>query len=260
MTAVASRAFGPSQGDVRGANRAITWSVIVHVAVVVIAMVLPTSWFAPKPSPPVMTISLGGTPGPKSTGTTSMGGKTVEQVVPPPKRPEPVKPESKALPPAPMPMPVKTPPRAIAPTESPKPPPPLPPARSLVTGSQIVKGNTAVDTGAKGQGAGLTFGGGGAGGETDLKSFCCPEYLQQILDTIDSNWKKDQPEQGKTMMKFTIGRSGAISNIVVEQGSGSGVLDRVARSALLNSQLPSLPAAYPRDTLTVHLLFPYGTP
>lgn len=258
MSAVASRAFSPTPGEVRGANRAITWSIAVHVVVAAIALLLPQAWLREKPKPPVMTISLGGTPGPRSTGTTSMGGKTVEQVAPPPKRPEPIKPEPKTLPPAAM--PVRTPPRAMAQTEAPKPPPPLPPARSLVTGREIVRGNTAVDTGAKGQGAGLTFGGGGAGGETDLKDFCCPEYLQQILDTIDGNWNKNQPETGKTIVKFTVGRSGAISNIVIETPSGSGVLDRAARSALLNSQLPRLPAAYPRDTLTVHLTFPYGTP
>jgi TonB family protein len=129
-----------------------------------------------------------------------------------------------------------------------------------VTGAQIVKGNTAVDTGARGQGAGLTFGGGSSGGETDLKSdFCCPEYLQQILGVIDGNWQKNQPETGSTVLKFTIERSGAITHIEIDRSSGIGVLDREARRALGVSQLPALPAAYTRPVLTIHLTFPYGT-
>jgi TonB family protein len=260
MSATTSLSFGPRPADVRGSNRAITWSVAVHLGALVAVMLMPREWFAKKPAPPVMTISLGGTPGPKSTGTTSMGGRTVEQVAPPPRRPAPVPPVPKAAP-APVPMPVKSPPRAATPRPAAvSKPPPMPPVRAPIVGAQVTTGNTAVDTGARGQGAGLTFGGGGMGGETDLQGFCCPEYLQQLLGTIDAAWNKNQPEHGTAILKFTIQRSGAITDITIEQGSGYGVLDRAARAALLDARLPRLPAAYVSPTLTVHLKFPYGTP
>jgi TonB family protein len=245
--------------DSRRANRAITWSVVLHVAAVATAFLLPREWFARKPPPAIMTITLGGsTVGPKSTGTTSMGGRTVEQVAPPPKRVDPV-PEPKA-PPAPA-MPARTPPRtAVAePTKIPK-PPPMPPTRAPVTGQRITAGNTPVDTGARGQGAGLTFGGtAGTGGDTDLKDFCCQEYLTQLLTTVDGAWQKSQPETGTTVLKFTIHRSGRIGEVIVEQSSGFGILDRAARAALDEARLLPLPAEYKKDTLTIHLTFPYGT-
>lgn len=246
--------------DSRRANRAISWSVALHVVAVATAFLLPREWFAKKPPPAVMTISLGGvTAGPKSTGTESMGGRAVEQVAPPPKRPEPV-PDPKA-PPAPA-MPTRTPPRTAAtePAKVPK-PPPMPPTRAPVTGQRITAGNTPVDTGARGQGAGLSFGGQpGTGGDTDLKDFCCPDYLTQLVTTIDGAWsQKNQQESGKTVLKFTIHRDGSIRDVIVEKSSGFGVLDRASRGALEDARLLPLPADYKKDTLTIHLTFPYGT-
>jgi TonB family protein len=245
--------------DSRRANRAITWSVAFHVAAVATAFLLPREWFAKKPAPAIMTITLGGsTAGPKSTGTTSMGGRTVEQVAPPPKRVDPV-PEPKA-PPVPA-MPSRTPPRAAVPEPAKIPkPPPMPPTRAPVTGQRITAGNTPVDTGARGQGAGLTFGGQlGTAGDTDLKDFCCPDYLLQLVSTIDGVWQKNQQESGKTVLKFTIHRDGKIRDIVVEQSSGFGILDRASQAALYDARLLPLPADYKKDTLTIHLSFPYGT-
>ena len=139
-------------------------------------------------------------------------------------------------------------------------PPPMPPTRPPVTGTQVNAGNTTADTGAKGQGAGLTFGGeNGFGGETDLQGFCCPEYLQGILDVISGSWNKNQPERGKTVLKFTIQRDGRITNVIVETSSGVGVLDRASKAALDQARLPRLPQGYTREMLTIHLTFPYGT-
>jgi TonB family protein len=129
-----------------------------------------------------------------------------------------------------------------------------------VSGPQVQQGNNAVDTGATGQGAGLASGGRIAGGEATDVNFCCPDYLASILNTIDSRWNRNQPERGTTVVKFTVLRDGTIANIVVERRSGYGTLDRMSTSALQQvRQLPPLPAAYTRDTLTVHLTFPYGS-
>jgi TonB family protein len=258
MSAAATSAFGPRPSEVRRANRIVGWSIGVHVAIVLALFLLPRSWFARKAAEPVMTVSLAGTPGPRSTGTTSMGGRTVEQVAPPPKRPEPVRPAPPA--PKPPPMPVRTPPRTAVekPAATPK-PPPLPEVSPPVLGSQVAAGSTTVDTGARGQGAGLTFGGGGLGGETDLTNFCCPDYLNGVLAEIDSHWRKDQSLRGATVMRFTVQRDGSIRNITVFQSSGFGILDRASRAALEDSRLAPLPPAYTQPTLTIRLTFPYGS-
>jgi TonB family protein len=253
-------AFEPARDDVRRLNRAINWSVAVHVALVVGLLVVPRSWWTrPQPKRNVMTISLGGSPGPRTGGSTSLGGRTIEEVAPPPKRPEPVRPTPER-PPSPVAVTKPAPRPAPKPAETVKPAPETPPAtRPPVTGSQVVEGNTAVETGARGQGPGLSSGG-RFGGETDWSTFCCPEYLDQMLNAIDSNWRKDQPERGTTTLKFTVTRDGHIENVLLETSSGYGALDRAARAALLETRLGPLPGEYPNQTLTVHLRFPYGAP
>ncbi len=130
--------------------------------------------------------------------------------------------------------------------------------RAPITGPAVTQGNTAVDTGASGQGAGLASGGRLSGGETDLANFCCPAYLDAMMTAIDSRWNKNQPERGTTTIKFTVMRNGSITNIDITQPSGYGVLDRAARAALIDVRLPPLPPDYTNETLTVHLKFPYG--
>lgn len=252
--------FGPSREESTRLTRAIRWSIGVHIVLVIGLLVVPRSWLTREPDKRnVMTISLGGTPGPRSTGTTSVGGRTIEQVAPPPKRPEPVRPTPER-PPAPVAVakPIQKPAATPRPAETPVAPTPAP-TRPPVTGPQVTQGNSPVETGARGQGAGLTFGGGLSGGETDLKDFCCPAYLQTILSLIDARWTKNpSDDRGETVLKFTINRDGSIDNILVEQASGSSILDRNSRAALTGLRLPELPGLYTNPTLTMHLRFPYG--
>lgn len=256
MDATVPSPFSPSASDVRGLNRALSWSFALHAVAVLALILVPREWLITKKEQPnLMTISLGGSVGPRTTGTTSAGGRTVEQVAPPTKRPEPARPVPKDDAPV---IPVKPRPAAPAPKPAETPKPEVPVARTPVTGPVVTQGNTVADTGARGQGAGLTLGGGGAGGDVDLKNFCCPLYLDHLTSTIGANWKRTQPEKGLTVLKFTVRKDGVISDVLVETSSGSGVLDRAAKAALLDSRLLPLPPEYPRDTLTVHLKFPYG--
>ena len=256
--AMAMSPFAPDATDGRALQRALRWSFGVHVGVLIVLFVIPKTWFTrPVSHPTYMTISLGGTPGPRSTGMTPIGGRTVEQVAPPPKRTEPPRPKDE-----PAPTPIKaTAQQPVANTVQVMKPPPT---RAPVTGPQTVVGNTVVDTGARGLGAGLTFGGGGgAAGEIDIsKDFCCREYLDTLTQQIASHWNKDQKASGVATLKFTIQRDGTITNITIEQSSGTSYLDRIARNALEDTrQLPPLPAAYTLPTLIIHLKFPYnGTP
>jgi protein TonB len=264
--------FDPAPAERRRLNRVITWSIAIHVGAIAFILFTPRSWWTDEPEArEIMRISLGGSPGPTTGGRTNVGGRTIEQVAPTPPRPQTTRPTPPA-PPTPTAAPAaRTPPRT-PPQASTAPPRPTPQAstakpapaapqtasRPPVTGRQISRGNTPVDTGASGQGAGLASGGRFGGGDADLAQFCCPDYLDSVLQRIDSRWNKNFPERGTTVLKFTISRDGTISNITVERPSGYNTLDRAARVALMEAQLTGLPAAYTRDTLTVHLSFPYG--
>jgi len=235
-------------------NTLIPWSVAAHLALFAFMVFMPASWRGAVDEGPrtVMTISLGGAPGPRNGGLTTMGGRTVQ--APPP---EPVK-KVVETPPAPktpeMVLPTKN-PRIVR--QQPKEAPKESTARTPATG-QPQEGSTRVDTGARGQGFGLTAGGGGGTGVTvDTTNFCCPEYLVQMTTLIQNNWQSKQNVAGSVMMKFTITRAGTIENVQVEQASGFQVHELASQRALLLTRLPELPIQYPNQTLTVHMRFEY---
>jgi outer membrane biosynthesis protein TonB len=239
-----------------GLNRLVTISLAAHVIVVLALAVMPRDWFAP-PEKRVMTISLSGTPGERTTGINPVSGKQVDQVAPPPKRPEVAKPVETTRPdtmkvpakPAPKPEPVKKPPVETKPE----------PTRPPTTGKQISKGTAAVDTGAQAPGTGLTFGGGAAGavGQLDVADFCCPQFLDAMIRQIREGWPSSQPNRGTTIMKFTVLRDGTITDVVVEKPSGYPLLDIASRTAIPAKLRLGLPAQYPENQLVVHLTFPY---
>jgi TonB family protein len=235
-------------------NGMIVWSVAAHIALFTFMIFMPASWRGAMDEGPrtVMTISLGGAPGPRNGGLTTMGGRTVQ--APPP---EPVK-KVVETPPAP-----KTPEMALPtrnarvvkpqPREAPK----EATARTPATG-EPQEGSTRVNTGARGQGFGLTSGGGGGTGVTvDTANFCCPEYLSQMVTLIQRNWDSRQPAAGSVIMKFTVTRAGTIESVQVEQSSGFVAHELTAQRALLLTRLPELPIQYPNPTLTVHMRFEY---
>ena len=233
---------------------AIPWAIAAHMALFAFMVFMPASWRGAVDEGPrtVMTISLGGAPGPRNGGLTAMGGRTVQ--APPP---EPVK-KVVETPPAPktpeMVLPTKN-PRTVR--QQPKEAPKEATARTPATG-QPQEGSTRVDTGARGQGFGLTAGGGGGTGVTvDTTNFCCPEYLVQMTTLIQNNWQSKQNVAGSVMMKFTITRAGTIENVQVEQASGFQVHELASQRALLLTRLPELPIQYPNQTLTVHMRFEY---
>src|SRR5262245_31006165 len=235
-------------------NGMIVWSVAAHIALFVFMIFMPASWRGAVDEGPktVMTISLGGAPGPRNGGLTTMGGRTVQA-------PPPVEPVRKVeTPPAP-----KTPEMAL-PTRNARQVKPQPreapkeaTAKTPSTG-QPQEGSTRVDTGARGQGFGLTSGGGGGTGVTvDTANFCCPEYLSQMVTLIQRNWQSNQGVAGKIVMKFTITRAGTIESVQVEQPSGFLAHELAAQRALLLTRLPELPLQYPNPTLGVHMIFEY---
>lgn len=241
---------------VRGLPRMVTLSAVGHV-VMAAGLILWSTLVKPAPDDrvrPVMTISLGGVPGPQAGGMTMMG-RPIQAAEPLPeaRRPEPLRPPA-AKPPAmvlpdPKARPARTPPKPA-------------PAASARAASPAPARSAAPPTPDPNRGMGFgglsTGGGGGAGGYLDVKDFCCPDYLVTMLQVVQRNWHSRQEVGGETLVKFRIQRDGRITDIELEKSSGYAALDLTAQRALfLTQRVPPLPSAFPDDQLTVHLRFEY---
>jgi TonB family protein len=236
-------------------NAMIPWSIAAHTALFAFMIFMPASWRGAMDEGPrtVMTISLGGAPGPSNGGLTTMGGRTVQ--APPP---EPAKKVVETPPAAKTPemtLPTKN-ARVVKP--QPKEAPKEATPRTQPATGEPQEGSTRVNTGARGQGFGLTQGGGGGTSvQTDVANFCCPDYLSQMVTLVQRNWQSNQGVAGKVVMKFTVTRAGTIENVQVEQPSGFLAHELAAQRALLLTRLPELPLQYPNPTLTLHVTFEY---
>jgi TonB family protein len=238
----------------------VGWSLLVHVVLTVLVAVVPAGWLglrtAAEPEV-VMQISLGGAVGPRDGGLATLGGRPVQQV-----QPEPAKKAVEAVRP-----PAAKAPEMIEPTKAPprkQPPPPVkaaakdPRGTTPTKGAEVQAGSAVARTAGRGQGFGLSAGGGGTGGYLDVADFCCPDYLATMLDLINRNWSSRQGAQGTTLIRFVIQHDGRITNVQVERSSGVAALDYYSQRAMsLTRQLPPLPAAYAAETLTVHLNMDY---
>jgi TonB family protein len=238
-------------------------SIAAHALVISALFISPPSWFRrPTPPPPrVMSITLGGGSGPANGGMTAAGGRPVQTDTPPEtKRPEAVRAPAAKTPemtlPAKNAKPAKAPP---APTPVVKQAPDEARGRTPTRGAEITTGSAVAQTGAKGQGFGLSTGGGaGIGATLDVGDFCCPDYLVLMTDRIKAAWNQQQGARGHVIVRFTIQRDGRLTESTVERPSGNGTLDLAALSAVVTTkQIPPLPAAFPNPTLTVHLNFEY---
>lgn len=242
-----------------GLQRMLGASAMAHFVLVVLLLVVPAGWLGHRtPAEPeaVMTVSLGGAPGPQAGGMTPMGGRPVQRVVPPEakKAPEPVRPPAAKAPE--MIEPKKAAPRK---TEAPTPTAAKTPAsRTPTTGEEITKGSAVAETFGRGQGFGLSTGGGGTGSYVDSANFCCPEYLGIMTELIRRRWEMNQQAAGTVVVKFVIERDGTLTDVQVEKSSGYATLDLMAqRALLLTRKLPPLPAAFTEPSLSVHLVFEY---
>ena len=228
----------------------VMWSVVAHVLVtaVIVLMPHPKTDLGPKD---VMTIVIGGAPGPR-TGMTQMGARSVQ--APPP---EPVKKAEDA--PAPVKPEMTLPDPKLKPRPQPKNAPKEAAARTLSTGAEPQEGTAKAETRVRGRGFGLSSGGGGGtGGVTvDAVNFCCPEYISTMAELVRQNWNGKQGLVGVTTMMFTIQRDGRIEGVQVEKSSGFAALDNEASRALRVVRLPQLPSRYTNPSLTVHLEFAY---
>lgn len=244
-------------------RRTAVVSLAAHVLLIAAVLIAPDGWWdtaGPEPAFDVMTLRLGGPEGPGVGGRTALGSRAVQQVVPLPeiRRPQWIQPPTPAPPkmilPVPEPVAARPEPEVevdTAPDEA--------RGRTPTRGPEAREGLAMADTGVRGTGVGLSGGGlGGDGTELDVGDFCCPRYLSTMIDLIRRRWDNNQRVPGSVVVRFTIGRSGAIDGVDVDRSSGHLALDMSAqRAVLLTRALPPLPTAYPDDALPVRLTFEY---
>lgn len=229
-------------------------SAMAHLTLVGLFVFLPAAWFGAERRAPetIMQISLGGPVGPDTGGLNTLGARPIQQVSEAKKAIEPVRPPAAKTPE--MIEPTKAPPKKTPPNQAAA---KDPRSATPTTGKAIETGSAVAQTHAKGQGFGLSSGGGGAGGYLEVSNFCCPEYLATMRSQILRNWESRQGAVGVVHMRFVIQRDGRIADISVERSSGVQTLDLFARRALMLAKLPPLPADYTEQALAVHLFFEY---
>jgi periplasmic protein TonB len=246
-----------------GLQRMLTASVGAHVLLAAAVIFGPGGLLHHTTAPAtVMTISLGGGgERAENGGMTPMGGRPIQEVKPPdePVKREPVRPPAAKAPEMTMPLPNAKVTKASPSSKPIKSAPEDARGRTPTRGAQVAFGSTVADTGVRGQGFGLSSGGGAGSGSTlDVADFCCPEYLITMMVQIRRAWNQAQGAAGQVVVKYTITRDGTLKNIEVERTSGSPLLDNAALRAVVQTRmLPPLPDAFPNPTLTVHLNFRY---
>jgi TonB family protein len=227
----------------------VAWSVAGHVAIVAAIWLGPSS-SRNEPPRTVMTINLGGAPGPRSGGLTQMGGRAVPERTPEPPKPVPRTPPPPPAPPTAAALPSSKPaPARPARTETARTAPAVP--------EPPTDGNTRTDTGARGQGFGLATGGNGSKGfELEVSNFCCPAYLEQIRIAIERAWERTPGAAGVTTVRFRILRNGSIDSISIVQSSGNPTIDAAAARAVTRTQtLQPLPNEFPDSSLALRMRF-----
>lgn len=237
-----------------GLSSMLGWSAVAHLVIVAAVAFVPSDWWGAANKEPeiIMQVSLGGPVGPADGGLATLGGRTIQQVVETKKAVEPVRPPAAQAPA--MIEPTKAPPRKNTPTKTAA---KDPRGATPTKGAEIQKGTAIAETGAKGQGFGLSSGAGGKGGYVDVVNFCCPGYLATMKDQITINWSSKQGTVAETQMRFVVQRDGRIVDISVAKSSGRADLDHLASRALQLAKLPPLPSEFPGATLPVYLWFEY---
>ncbi len=220
----------------------IVGSAAIHIALLAGLLVLPPSRTIVLPGPDVVQVALVGEPAPepppapvvKPTDTVTPDETKGIQIQKPRAKPKPV---------------VKQAPKPVEPVA--KAPPPAEPAPPRPTTARTVLPYTPVANGLSGQVA------------VDDVNFEFAYYLQMVRTQIAANWT---PPAGATAgmraeVYFRVARSGAVSGLRLDVGSGNGVFDESAlRAVVITEQLPPLPLGYPGADLGIHFGFEYTGP
>jgi protein TonB len=103
-------------------------------------------------------------------------------------------------------------------------------------------------------------GGGGVGiGDSSPFGTEFGTYANIIRDNIARSWKPVKTAGAPAVVvTFTIQRDGSVKNVKVSRSSGIETLDFSAQRAVLDAQLPALPAGFPRNQADVEMKFELG--
>ena len=237
----------------------IAISVVLHAGLIAAAVLVPGGLLNRSAETPgeVMRISLaGGGDGPNAGGMSSIGGRAVQTETPPDAKREALRPPAPETPSMTVPLPNAKP---LKPGPEVKQAPDQARGRTPTRGKEVEAGSAIAETGARGQGFGLSTGGGrGTGSTIDAVNFCCPDYIVLMIERIRANWVQNHDAVGVNYVKFTIQRDGRITDVALEKSSGFNALDLASQRALyVTKTLNPLPAGYSNPSLTIHLQFEY---
>jgi TonB family protein len=260
MEAVVSNILQSRKREPGGLKKTALISLAAHAAAIAVILMIPSVMPRPAQRPRVViNISLGGAPGPNTGGMQMIGGRPIQAAQPSadPQIAKNTLPSAASTPPK-MTLPdpkqkPRTPPKAPVSSKDPK-------GTAAGKGFETQLGTAKVDTGAKGQGFGLSTGGmGGDGGvKLGVSEFPFPEYVSDMRDRIIKNWNQNQRASGIVIMKYIIQRNGQITDIEIAIPSGNPVLDLAAQRALVNTRmLAPLPSGFSGQRLPVELTFEY---
>ena len=62
---------------------------------------------------------------------------------------------------------------------------------------------------------------------------------------------RQRGEQGMVQLRFTVDRSGHVTEVAVARGSGSVILDAAATAMLSHATVPAFPASMSQDNINV---------
>ncbi|HKX89531.1 MAG TPA: hypothetical protein VJM13_10000, partial [Sphingopyxis sp.] len=162
MEAVVSNILQNRKGEPAGLKKTAMISLAAHAAVFAVIAMIPT--IAPRAAQPrvVMNISLGGAPGPNTGGMQMIGGRPIQAALPStePQLTKTILPRVTETPKMAMPDPKvkpRTPPKPTVTSKDPK-------GTAVGRGFETQQGTAKVETGARGQGFGLSSGGSGGDG------------------------------------------------------------------------------------------------
>ncbi|HYT76273.1 MAG TPA: TonB C-terminal domain-containing protein [Vicinamibacterales bacterium] len=240
-------------------TRMVVVSLVLHGTLITAVTLLPRFLSTPPAEPAhVMTISLGGAPGPMQ-GHNPISAKPVQEAAPETTKPKEEAPPALAKPEMIEPVKAAKPqPRAAAKPEPKKEIPQLH-GRTPTTGPEVKQGAARIEThGSAIPFGGLATGGGGGGAAyTDYADFCCPEYLTAVTQLIQRNWQPHQQQDGSSGVKFTIHRDGSVTDIAIEEGANEMLNLASKRAIVVTVRVPPLPAAFTPEHLTLHIVFQY---
>jgi len=244
-----------------GLQGMVTLSLALHAAMIVAIIFAPGAWIARRAETPrnVMTISLSGTgEGTKTGGMSPAAAQTVQTAVPRETLPKRETPQAPAAKTPDMTIP-KANPRQVRRAQAEEAPADAKARLTPNRGAETSTGPAIANTQARGQGFGLSTGGGqGTGSSIDVPDFCCPDYVVMMVERVRANWNQTHDAPGTSLVRFTIQLSGQISDLSLEKSSGTQTLDLAAQRAVLATKsLPPLPDAFTGRTLPVHLSFEY---